>query len=152
MELAGNILIEYEETEDSEKPVEIMVDSIGLGAGVCDRLREENIPARGVNVSESPSSSKYLNLRAELWGKTKEWFEQRDVRIPDDRKLISELSVPRHSYSSRGKLKIESKEEIKRRGLSSPDLADALIMTMLNTGSGGPMMPWNQPLGRRVLF
>ena len=152
MELAGNILVEYEETKDSEKPVEIMVDSIGLGAGVCDRLREENIPARGVNVSESPSSSKYLNLRAELWGKTKEWFEQRDVRIPDDRKLISELSVPRHSYSSRGKLKIESKEEIKRRGLSSPDLADALIMTMLNTGSGGPMMPWNQPLGRRVLF
>ena len=150
MELTGNVVNEYEETHETDKPDQIFVDSIGLGAGVVDRMQELGLPVRGINVSETPSSDKYANMRAELWDKAKSWFEQRDCRIPDDRKLISELSVPKYTYNSRGKLKIEAKEEIKKRGLKSPDLADSFVLTMMDHGSGGSIAPWNQPLKRRV--
>ena len=149
MELAGNIVHLYEEAE--EPPDELIVDSAGLGAGLYDRLLEVGLPARGVNVSESPSSSRYANLRAELWDRLKKWFEGRDVRIPDDRRLIAELSVPRYVYTSSGKLQIESKDSIKKRGLSSPDCGDALMLTMAAMQVAGTRVSWNQPLKRRNL-
>jgi len=152
MELTGNVIHEWEETHQDDKPVEIFVDSIGYGAGVVDALNEAGLPARGVNVSESPSSGKYANLRAELWDKTKDWFEKRECRIPEDRKLASELSVPKYGFTSRGKMKIESKDEIKRRGLKSPDLADSLVMTFMKAGGGSLRQPWNKPIKRRINF
>jgi phage terminase large subunit len=72
MQLTGAVVAEYEALEESDRPSEILVDSIGLGAGVVDRLMELGLPARGINVSESPSfGTQYRNLRAELWAKAK---------------------------------------------------------------------------------
>ena len=130
METVGLVLAEYEACQFMDRPSEICVDSIGIGAGVVDRLRELGLPARGVNVAESPSlGNRYQRLRDELWFKTREWFEARDCKIPDQDELISELSSLRFKILSSGKFKAEGKDEMKKRGLRSPDLADALVLT-----------------------
>ena len=131
MTLTGAVHAKYEDTPPSEQPLEILVDSIGLGAGVVDRLRELGLPCRGINVAEAPSMrSQYLNLRAELWFQMKEWLEARDCKIPKDEGLFAELVSPRYAFSSSGKLKVESKDEMRKRGLPSPDKADAVILTL----------------------
>ncbi len=128
MQLTGAIKAEYDIA--SEKPVEIFVDAIGLGAGVADRLRELGLPAYAINVSESPAmGNHYLNLRAELWYKAKGWLEGRDVRLPSDSRLKSELTTVRYNFTSGGRVKIESKADLKRRGVASPDAADAFVLT-----------------------
>ena len=159
MQLTGAVVAEYEAQKPEDKPESIMVDSIGLGAGVVDRLKELGLPAVGVNVSESPSFSPnqtYANLKAELWYKCKAWFEKRDCRIPDDSRLTAELATVRYTFSSTGKTRVESKEDIKKRGLKSPDCADSLILTFAGDaataiyGSGGGSKSWAKPLRRNV--
>jgi len=139
MQLTGAIKAEYDSTK--EKPTEIFVDSIGLGAGVVDRLRELELPAYGINVAESPAmGNHYLNLRAELWYKAKHWLEGRDVRLPRDATLKTELATVRYAYTSSGRVKIESKGDLKKRGVSSPDSADAFVLTFASeagTAMGG---------------
>ena len=106
METVGIVLAEYEACSYMDRPSEICVDSIGIGAGVVDRLRELGLPARGVNVAESPSlGNRYQRLRDELWFKTREWFEARDCKIPDQDELISELSSLKFKILSSGKFK-----------------------------------------------
>ena len=68
-------------------------------------------------------------MRAELWFKVKEWLETREVRLPNDEGLIYELASPSYSFTSAGKLKLESKQEMKKRGYKSPDKGDALAIT-----------------------
>ena len=136
MEMCGIILNEYETTTWSDRPVEILIDSIGLGAGVVDRLTELDLPVRGINVAESASmGERYGRLRDELWFLGKEWFEARDCTIPDQEELIDDLSKPRFTFLSNGKLKVEGKDEMKRRGLNSPDLADAFCLTFASRAS-----------------
>ena len=95
MQLCGVIKNMYDEATAIERPQEILVDVIGLGAGVVDRLAEQNLPVRGVNVAEAPSTKKnYLNLRAELWFAIKDWLTQRDCRLPQDDELVAELAAP----------------------------------------------------------
>jgi len=140
----------------SVKPVEILVDSIGIGAGVCDRLRELGLPARDINVSESPSMQNgYLNLRAELWGSMKAFLEKRDCLLPKDEDLFSDLVTPRYVFTSNGKMKLESKDEMKRRGFKSPDRGDAMALTFgteASTAIYGTSYTkgWGQPLRRDV--
>jgi hypothetical protein len=131
MQLCGAVKSEYDNATPENKPQEILIDVIGIGSGVVDRLRELNLPIRGVNVSEAPSTNKnYLNLRAELWFKIKDWLIQRDCRLPPDDDLMAQLVSPSYEYTSSGKIKLESKESMKRRGIKSPDKADALALTM----------------------
>jgi phage terminase large subunit len=159
MQLTGAVVAEYEAQKPEDRPEKILVDSIGLGAGVVDRLKELSLPAEGVNVAESPSFSPnqtYANLKAELWYKAKAWFERRDCRIPDDGRLIAELATVRYTFTSTGKTKVESKEDIKRRGLKSPDCADSLILSFAADaatamhGSHGGLKGWAKPLRRNV--
>ncbi len=135
MQTCGLIMAEYKRLENfaDERPDEILVDSIGLGSGVCDRLSEMGLPARGINVSEAPSTSDktYLRLRDELWFKAREWFQGRDCKLPENcSELAAELSVPRYEYTSSGRIKVESKDNMKKRGLRSPDLADSFCLTL----------------------
>ena len=136
MQLCGVIKNRYDDATVLEKPQEILIDVIGIGAGVVDRLREQNLPVRGINVSESSSAKKnYLNLRAELWFAIKDWLAQRDCRLPIDDELASELAAPLYKYTSTGKIKIESKDEMRKRGIKSPDKADALALTMASSAA-----------------
>ena len=150
MELAGIILNEYETTSIMDRPQEILVDSIGVGAGVVDRLIELELPARGINVAESASlSDKYMRLRDELWGKTREFFEAKECVLPDDSQLVFELAAPRFSFTSSGKIKIESKDELRKRGIKSPDLADAFCLTFATNAvaaAHGSRFAWQQTL------
>jgi len=147
MELAGRVL-DLLNTAD-EPPEEILVDSIGLGAGVLDRLRELDIPARGVNVSESPAmADRYANLRAELWDLTKQWFTE-EVQIPNDDSLIADLTAPRYSFNSSGKMLVESKAETKKRLGRSTDFADSLVLTFASTAAGASGQYRRKKRGRR---
>ena len=154
MQLTGAVVAEFNAAEFKEKPIEILVDSIGLGAGVVDRLQELGLPARGINVSESPAMGQtYLNLRAELWHKAKAWLEKRDCKIPNDEDLIAELATVRYTFTSSGKIKIESKDDIRKRGLKSPDIADAFILTFASdaaTISWGRKADWGKPIKRLI--
>lgn len=131
MQTAGWVKSQWDETPYDERPGEILVDSIGIGAGVVDRLRELGLPVRGINVGESASSNdRYMRLRDELWFKGREWFDAKDCIIPDDPALIAELTGAKYSFTSSGKILVESKDEMKKRGLASPDLADAFLLTL----------------------
>ena len=158
MQLCGAVKNLYDDATAMNRPQEILVDVIGLGSGVVDRLSEQNLPVRGVNVAESPATSKnYLNLRAELWFGIKDWLAQRDCRLPYDDELVAELVAPSYKYTSTGKIKIESKEEMKKRGIKSPDKADALALTMASsaaTFSGGTSFlgyNFKKPLKSKIL-
>jgi hypothetical protein len=131
MQTVGIIVREYEETPHADRPDMILVDSIGLGSGVVDRLREQGYPARGINVAESPSvdSDKYSRLRDELWWKAREWLESRDAVLPNQDELIGDLATPTFEILSSGKIKVESKTDIKKRLPRSPDVADAFCLT-----------------------
>lgn len=157
MQLCGAIKNRYDDSTVMERPQEILVDVIGLGSGVVDRLAEQNLPVRGVNVAEAPSTKKnYLNLRAELWFAIKDWLAQRDCRLPNNDELASELAAPQYKYTSSGKIKIESKDEMRKRGIKSPDKADALALTMASSaasfGGSQAFMGYNfkKPLKSRI--
>ena len=156
MQLTGAVVAEYEVLMPSQRPREILVDSIGLGAGVVDRLRELNLPARGINVSESPAmGTTYRNLKAELWHKAKAWLEARDCWMPKDELLVAELATVRYSFTSSGKIQIEGKDEIRKRGLASPDRADAFCLTfagdaVIGAYGSSASSKWSQPLRRNI--
>jgi phage terminase large subunit len=137
MQVTGQIKKEWDETPDSEKPEAIFVDVIGFGAGVCDRLLELDLPAVGVNVGENSSvMAKAVRLRDELWLKVRDWFATRLCSIPDDPGLIEEACAPTVAYQSNGNAKVESKDEMRARGIlegRSPDRADALCLTFAYT-------------------
>ena len=150
MQLCGQIVNEYKAVDRLMRPQEILIDVIGLGAGVVDRLRELGFgpDIRGVNVAEaSAMSERFLRLRDELWWNVREWFEARECRIPNDETLINEICTPRYGLTSGGKLKIESKDEMRKRGVASPDLADALMLTFAASGATlhhGSAGKWNK--------
>lgn len=154
MQLVGAIKAEYESEEPEDRPLNIYIDSIGLGSGVVDRLREMGLPAVGINVSESPAmKNAYINLRGELWGKMKNWLEQRNCVLPKDDDLLADLTAPRYTFNSSGRLRVESKDEMKKRGLASPDLADACILTLAGEAAVGIYgsasgSTWTKPLKR----
>lgn len=138
MQVAGLVHREWQDTPRQMRPSEILVDVIGIGAGVVDRLYELGLPVRAVNVAErAAASDKYLRQRDELWWKGREWFESLKCNIPLDESLIGELSAPTYTLSSGGKIVIESKDDMKKRIARSPDLADAFLLT-LAAGEGVP--------------
>jgi phage terminase large subunit len=143
MQLVGALKNEFDTCPPEDRPGEILVDVIGIGAGVVDRAREVKLPVRGINVAESPAfdpDGTYSRLRDELWGKGKAWLEKRSGRLPQSDDWL-ELCAPRFSFLSNGKLKVESKDEMRRRNLASPDSADAFLLTFasdaaVSSGSG----------------
>ncbi|MDE2022271.1 MAG: hypothetical protein KGI71_05175 [Patescibacteria group bacterium] len=136
MQTAGMLKEAFDRLPGAERPVSIYVDVIGLGAGVVDRCQELGLPVVGVNVAESPAiADQFMRLRDELWFKCRDWFAARDVCIPDDQALIAELSLPNYRVESSGKKKVQSKEELKKLGVTSPDLADALVLTFAQGGA-----------------
>lgn len=158
MQVSGFVANEWNDTPGFLRPSEILIDSIGLGAGVADRLRELGLPAVDINVSEAPAfGEKYVNLRAELWFRGREWLEKRTATLEHaDGRLIDELAMVRYSFTSNGKIKVESKDEIKKRtrDRSSPDLADSFLLTFAGTngmviaGQSNSKHAWNRPARR----
>ncbi len=167
MQTAGRIHSKYNECPNALKPQTILIDVNGLGGGVVDRLYELGLPVRGINVAESAGvSERFLRLRDELWWKGREWLESQGVSIIADHTdkeapcevLAMELVQPTYEFMSTGKIKVESKDEMRKRGVPSPDVADAFILTMAEDaavlagagGWGGGQTSWNEALPSRV--
>lgn len=169
MQVTGRVKAEWDMTPEKDRPVEILVDVIGYGAGVVDRLRELGLPARGVNVSESPALGEtYRNLRAELWFRCREWLLGYDVSLPvagqqltsaereSMERLVEELAAVRFRVvDSSGKIQVESKADMKKRGMKSPDGADALILTFASDATVAAhgrdvASEWKRPLRRNL--
>ncbi len=128
MQLTGRIAAAIRE----HNPARVLIDEIGVGAGVVDRLRELGHPVQGVNVARrAREDNQFINLRAEGYWTLAGLFQEGRINIPDDSELISQLSALRYSYDSQGRIKIESKDELRRRKLPSPDKADALMLAFL---------------------
>jgi phage terminase large subunit len=113
----------------------IAIDVVGVGSGVYDRLKEQRLPGHVMEVQAGAGSNNdaMLNLRAELWWSLREALYRGEVSFsrleePIYQRLRAELTGPTYRHTSSGKVQIESKEEMKARGLASPDLADALCL------------------------
>lgn len=123
----------------------IFVDGGGVGGGVIDRLRMFKFPVIEVQFGAKADRDQmtqegqvlYANKRAEIWGGMKDWM--RGGMIPDDPDLVAQLTAVEYGYVMRDgvdKILLEKKADIKRRGLQSPDDADALALTFAY-----PVMP-----------
>jgi hypothetical protein len=124
MEVVGRVIEAIEEY----KPALVVVDEGGLGAGVVDRLKEQRYKIRGVNFgSKSKNPLMWGNKRAEMWGELRTWLKT--ASLPKDRYLKSDLIGPMMKPDSKGTIFLESKKDMKARGLASPDAADAIAVT-----------------------
>ena len=113
--------------EENIRPENIFIDVIGIGAGVVDRLREQGWRVNGINTALSANDKEhYANLRAELGAQLKEWLKTAQLPKDDD---FYEMANIKYKFTSKGQLILESKEEMKKRGLPSPDVFDALCLT-----------------------
>ena len=105
----------------------VMIDAGGVGAGVCDRLRQMGHRPIDVQFGGASGLANCLNKRAEMWWRMRDWIK--DGAIPPNEDLKDDLIGPEYQYTTKGLVQLEKKEDMKKRGLASPDLADALALT-----------------------
>ncbi len=148
MKTAGDIVRLYKQIIESEFEgmVYVNIDDTGLGGGVTDRLREVKreqnlyrmivIPINAAEKIEVKDKSgkeaaeRYNNLTTHMWACLKELLENKDIELQDDSETIGQLSARKYYICSNGKIELESKKEMKKRGISSPDRADALALSV----------------------
>jgi hypothetical protein len=124
MTVVGHII----EAIDEFKPAMVVIDEGGLGAGIVDRLKEQRYKIKGINFgNKAKNPIMYGNMRAQMWGDMREWLKS--ASIPNDRFLKTDLISPMMKPDSRGTIFLESKKDMKARGLASPDAADAICVT-----------------------
>lgn len=124
----------------------VCVDDTGLGGGVTDRLHEEGhkiVPIN--NGSPAKKKDRFFNSIAEMYWETRERFRNGNIDIPNDSILMAQLSGRKYDATSKGQIKLESKENMKNRGLKSPDRADSLVLAIAGQsyyrkGQAGPRL------------
>jgi hypothetical protein len=127
------------------RATEARIDVVGLGAGVYDRLKELEKPAVEMQAGQAPQNSeRFLNARAEWYWGLRERFEAGDIDLDEDEDLAFQLSSIKYKPNSRGQIVIESKEDMKKRGLKSPDKAD-MIMMLFAAIDEGPAITYSIP-------
>ncbi len=132
MQLAGWVAAAIREFQ----PRRTCIDEVGVGAGVVDRLREQGYGVRGINVGHAARQKEVFgNLRAEGYWRLRELFATGEIAIPPDQRLMGELVSLRYHSDSLGRLRLEKKEDMRKRGMPSPDRADALMLAFLDPPS-----------------
>mgnify|MGYP003347188699 FL=1 len=111
--------------------------SSDLGAGVLDRLVEQNYKVRGVQFgSRADNPAAYFNKRSEMWGALREWLRTasigslEDNAVKENKELKSDMTAPRYKISSSGSVQLESKGDMKKRGVASTDIGDSVALTL----------------------
>lgn len=138
-----NILKEF---PDYKGKIYANIDDTGLGGGVTDRLREVKreeklhrlfvIPINAAEKIETDTKAGkdaaefYNNLTTHMWASLKELFEHKQIVIKDDRETFAQVSSRKYIMASNGKIQLEKKEDMKKRGLDSPDRADAAALSV----------------------
>jgi hypothetical protein len=144
-------------------PARVVIDPVGLGAGLLDRLRERQregglppfqlVEENGAARSSDPEQ--FVNRRAELYHGLRERYRTGEiVHAQLFPRLVGQLTALRYRFTSRGQWRIESKEELRARGLPSPDQADAVALCfapeprLLRPAARGGLRPVSSPLPR----
>lgn len=111
-------------------PDAVFIDATGLGWGVVDRLHQMGFTqVIGIQTGEKAlAEARYFNRRAELWGLMREWLQDGGC-IPDDKELETDLTSVEYGFDGKQRYVLESKADLKERGLDSPDTADALALS-----------------------
>ena len=129
MKLTGRVI----DAIKSWDPQEVVLDEVGIGAGVVDRLREQDYRVQAVNVGRpAQDRDHFANLRAGGYWNLRQLFLDGIIVIPADSDLVGQLAALRYTFNSLGQVVMESKEEMRRCGVASPDKADALMMAFLS--------------------
>jgi hypothetical protein len=117
------------EAAEHYNPEAIFIDGGGVGGGVVDALKGMRFKVVEVQAGSSArEKDKYRNKRVEMWALMREWMETGCIPMDDD--LRDDLRAPQYEYHpTTNQLTLESKEEMKKRGIASPDMAEALIQT-----------------------
>lgn len=125
MELSARVA----EYARAHNPDVVVVDSVGVGAGVVDRLRQLGLAVVELNGGAKPlDPALYYNRRAEVWGLMRAALVA-GVDLPDDRELSDDLIGPEYGFTAKQQIQLEKKEDMKKRGIASPDCGDALALT-----------------------
>jgi hypothetical protein len=111
----------------THNPDSVCIDA-GNGTGVIDRLREMGYKVNEVWFGAGSPEQEYSNFRTYMWAQIRDWL--RGAAIPNDPDLVDDLTSPEYKFlGTSDKIALESKEQLKKRGFSSPDRADALACT-----------------------
>jgi phage terminase large subunit len=137
METAGK-LVKY--CRDNKADV-LKIDAVGLGAGVVDRCKEvlKDVSIIEMNAGGKPiDSSNYADAGTEWWHQLAKSLQQGALGGPvfQEKRVLRELSARRYKYMSDGRMKLQSKEEMRGKGLKSPDWGDAIAMAFAAPKAG----------------
>lgn len=110
-------------------PDAIFIDELGVGASPVDHMRLIGLKFIPVNVGKKAKfPEKFKNLRAEIWAATRDWLMAGGA-IPYDSELVRDLTEPQYDFTSKNQIILESKDDMRSRGVPSPDIGDALALT-----------------------
>jgi hypothetical protein len=129
------------------KPDAVFVDEGGIGGGVVDRLVQLGFGnvVQGINFggkADYPrTGEKAANKRAEMWLSARGWLDRGS--LPQDELLASELTAPMYKYDAQNAILLERKEDMKKRGSPSPDIADAFVLTFAYPVSSSVNDEWD---------
>lgn len=122
----GRFITEFK--KEGLKQDDIYADSGGIGIPMCDMLRDSGWDIHRVNNGERAySDDQFSNRGTELWMTAARMIEKLEVRLLEDEAMVTQITTRRLVSNSRGKLMVEPKGDMKDRGLSSPDRADAVV-------------------------
>ena len=128
MHLAARVGEHVNELKAMALRVVVFVDGGGVGGGVVDRLRQLGFEVIEVNFGgKADDPKKYRNKAAEMWGRMRDALPT--LYLDQDEQLATDLTGREYGYTAADQIDLESKEDMKRRGLASPDDADALALT-----------------------
>ena len=118
-------------------PEVIRIDATAIGQDDAVILKKEGYDVDEVLVGlPATDRERFVNRRSELYWLLNKRFQDGNISIPDDRKLIGQLADIRYDYDEKGRLRMESKEKMRARGVKSPDRADALMLAFIPHGRG----------------
>jgi hypothetical protein len=130
------------EAIDVYQPDGVFIDGGGVGGGVVDILKGRGYRVTEINFGGTPRDPrKYSNKRAEMWGDLREWLE--NGTIDADPELVTDLIGPEYGFDRESRVQLERKEDMKKRGLASPDNGDALALTF-----AAPVARKDMPMSR----
>ena len=110
------------------QPDAVFIDGGGVGGGVVDILKSRGFRVSEVNFGAAAKQVlKYANKRAEMWGDMRDWLAT--GVIDDDPQLSDDMQAPEYGFDKDGRVLLERKADMKKRGLASPDDGDALALT-----------------------
>ncbi len=150
MQVAGRLTVKLK----ANKKAHAVIDVVGVGAGVVDRMREiKAVKSRVIafvagaktDLLDSSGELGFTNMRSAAWWNLREMLYNGGVALPPDDMLTGDLTAPRYRYMSGGKIQVESKDDIKKRLKRSTDAGDAVVQAFMKENLRAGSLPANQP-------